>query len=297
MWIRAVLVDVHGTSTTRETTARARDPVAAVRSTGRVADVVALLAVPVVLAAVGTLPEQVRVAYAFEYADPTLLTAYTSSFVHFSTTHLVANVALYLLVAPLGYLLAVASGHRRQFLVAATTFLLAFPLVLSLLNLAVPRAGVGGGFSAINAAFAGYVVFALPRYLGWFAPEDDAVRSPWLFFFALAAIAVVAVPLTVRIAGVAVAAALSGVLFLLPRSEGGRLRALKRWVASPGGLELGLFGFGVLAAYPLMAFPASPVVDGAVVNLYAHLLGFALGYMATYVTALVESSVGLGATA
>lgn len=284
---------------TASTSRRTRDPLGRVRHCGRPTDVAGLLVVPAVLLAVGTLPAGVRASYAFDYTDPSLLTAFTAHYVHFSATHLLANVATYLLVAPLGYTLAVASGRRRQFLIAATTFLVAFPVVVSLLNLAVPRPGISAGFSAINAAFVGYVAFALPGYVGRFGPADTELRPPWLFFFALAGIALVAVPTTVRVQAVALAAALSGILFLLRADEAGadRLVALRHWVRSPGGLELGLSGVAVLAVYPFIAFPSSPVIDGAIVNLYAHLLGFALGFMATYVTALVRSANGSRAAA
>jgi hypothetical protein len=270
----------------------ASDPLGTVRRRARVRDLAALAAVPLVLVVVGALPDPTRESLLFRYGDPTLVTAFTAHYVHFTAGHLLGNVALYLLVVPLAYTLAVASGERRRFAVAATTFLLAFPVVLSALNLAVPRPGVAAGFSGINAAFVGYLAVALPGYLDRFAPDRGALRSPWLFFFGLAAIALVAVQTSVRVAAVGVAAFLSGVLFLLPAVErGDRLAALFDSLRVPGGLELGLVGFVVFAAYPLVAFRSAPVVDGRVINTYAHLLGFALGYIATYVTALVETRV------
>lgn len=285
-----LLVAVDPMQVDEEIRIQTRDPLATIRRASRTTDLAALFAVPALLLAVGALPAGVREAYAFAYDDPTLLTAFTAHYVHFSAGHLLLNVGTYLLVAPLAYALAVASGRRRRFLVAATTFLVAFPVVLSALNLAVTRPGVSAGFSGINAAFVGYVAFALPGYVGRFGPEDADIPSPWLFFFALAGIALVAVPTTVHVLGIAVAAVLSGVLFLVPEVGVHRMAALRRWVRSPGGLELGLFGFGVVAVYPFLAFPASPIAGSSVVNLYAHLLGFALGFMATYVTEMVRLS-------
>jgi hypothetical protein len=38
----------------------------------------------------------------------------------------------------------------------------------------------------------------------------------------------------------------------------------------------------VFLSYPFVAFPSNPIGDGTVVNLYTHLLGFALGFISTY---------------
>lgn len=116
----------------------------------RASDLAVLLAVPVLLLAIFTLPESTRRSLAFAYADPTAVTAFTAHYVHLDVGHLAGNVAGYALLAGVGYALAVLGDSRRFFLTALATFLLVFPFVLSALNLAVPRDAIGFGFSGIN---------------------------------------------------------------------------------------------------------------------------------------------------
>lgn len=254
----------------------------------RLADIAVLASVPVVVVLISSLPAPTRTSLLFRYDTPTLLTAFAAHYTHFTPAHLLENVASYLLVAPLAYGLALAAGKRRQFAILLPVFLLAFPVLLSLLNLAIPRPGVGGGLSAINAAFVGYIAIALAGSLDQFAPAGTTVRSPALFFFAIAAIALKAVPttaLTTTLAGVAV---LAGGLFLLhPDDPRDRLEAVRRLARTPGRFELWLAAFLAFAAYPLLAFPPGLTASGDVVNGYAHLLGFALGAMATYLAPFV----------
>jgi drug/metabolite transporter (DMT)-like permease len=91
----------------------------------------------------------------------------------------------------------------------------------------------------------------------------------------------------------AVAALLSAFLYALPLLERPRpLRSNVRAAAAMAG-HFELFAVGLVAflAFPFVAFPADPVADGAVVNLYVHVLGYALAFVATY--ASIEVGVRL----
>jgi len=59
-----------------------------------------------------------------------------------------------------------------------------------------------------------------------------------------------------------------------------RLRA--RWRTQPAAVAVA--GAVVLAVFPLAAFPTDPAAAGRVVNVYVHLLGYALGFITSYVT-------------
>ncbi|WP_255196764.1 hypothetical protein [Halorarius litoreus] len=262
---------------------------AAVRQGVRRTDALVLLTVPLVLLAVFALPASTRQGLALAYDAPTVLSAYTSHFVHLSAGHLRVNLMGYLLVVPTAYVLSVAAGRRRQFFVVFTAFVVAFPLALSALNLVFARPRLGVGFSGILLAFVGYLPVAILGMAGQqlHAPVDR-VRSQWLFFFGLALIALVSGP---RLYGTAIAAAalLAGVLFLLPVVEDwgdahhGRIR---RAVGSAGTVELLLVGALVFVGYLFVAFPTEVSADGTVVNIYSHVLGYALGYVATYLAVL-----------
>lgn len=253
-------------------------------------DVLLLAVVPVALLAGYALPPAIKWTLAFDYTEPTLLAAYASYFVHFSQSHLLGNLLGYLLVVPTAYVLSVASDQRHQFLVVFTVFLLAFPFALSGLNLAIPRSHTAVGFSAIIMAFVGYLPIGLLGVTEQrFSAPLTQRQSHWVFFFGLALVGYLGAPGVLGRA-LAAAAVLAGVLFLLPVLEEfdqPRWAGIRAMLAREGDAELLLLGGVVFVAYPFVAFPSDATVSGGLVNLYAHALGFCLGYITTYVTVLV----------
>jgi len=261
-------------------------------------DLLALLAVPVVLVAVFELPEPVRQSLAFEYTDPSVTAAFVSAYVHVDLGHLLVNVGGYLLVVPTAYLLSVASGHRRRFFLAFVTFLIAFPPVLSYLNLAAIRTASGLGFSGVLLAFVGYLAYAIAEHLQVNLRVGPAASvAAALFFLGLA----VAAPLSVRsvtvdratvalgTGGLVLATLLSALLFALSAAgEPGSLRRrLRLATARRGSFELGVLSLGLFLTFQFVAFPPRPTAGPGTVNLYTHLLGYALGFMVTYVSVQV----------
>ncbi|WP_050032778.1 hypothetical protein [Halorubrum halophilum] len=260
----------------------------------RLVDLLALAAVPGILGAVFALPESTRRSLAFAYADPTVLTAFTAHYVHLDAGHLAGNVAGYVLLAGVGYALAVLAGHRRFFVAALATFLGAFPFVLSALNLAVPRNAIGFGFSGINMALAGL----LPVLIGVYARErffpTASIRAlPAVFFPLVGWMAFLALPVSPGaldgpgLAGVATAAAglLLGLLYA--SSTGIRIRAALREaaraaVSNAGDGDLFAVGVALTVGYPVVGFPGDPTGEGSVVNLYVHLLGFCLAFIGSF---------------
>jgi hypothetical protein len=256
----------------------------AVRSVVRLRDGIALATVPAVLCAAFLLPAPRRRSLVFEYADPSPVAAVAAHFVHFDPGHLLANVVGYALVAGVAYLLAALAGCRRLFGVAATTYLLGFPPVLSVLNLAVPRDAVGYGFSGINMAFVGVLPVLLAVYANRRLDPRVRVRhAPGLFVAVLGGVALSLPPTrgSVAVLGIAAAATLLYAWAVLSS-----LRATDR--AAVGGsvtgwLDLFVLGVGTVLGYALVGFSAAPVVRGAVVNRYVHLLGFCLAFLVPYV--------------
>jgi hypothetical protein len=178
--------------------------------------VIAIASVPVVLLGMPILPTDTERSSMFDFQNPGLGAAFASHFVHFTAAHLASNVLGNLAVTPLAYLLAVQSGRRRGFRVAYVTFVVAFSLALSALNLVVTRPGVTGGSSGIVMAFLGFVAFVLPEAVSRTVRTDveAGLRSPWLFFLGLGLVAHLAGP--GWLTGVAAAAVLAGLLLFLP---------------------------------------------------------------------------------
>lgn len=264
------------------------------RSRTTVADVAVLAAVPLVLAGVFRLPRHVRSSFVFEYTDPSLLTAFTSAFVHFDRIHLLVNVGTYTVVVAVVFALAVTSGHRRQFYVVFANFVLVFPAVLSALNLSVVRSAVGFGFSGVVMAFAGYLPVALAEYADThFDIGPRTAVAPVLAFLSLALIAVLSVQSVVAenttvllgVSGLVVATLLSAVLYATSVSErhANVTATLADTADRTGYFELAVVALVLVFGLPFVAFPATPQRLNSSVNLYVHLLGYTLGFLVTYV--------------
>lgn len=260
----------------------------------RLRDLAVIGAVPLVLVAVFALPWPVRRSFVFAYTDPSVLTAYTAPFVHLDVSHLLVNVVGFAVVVPTAYALAVLSDTRRRFWIAFVTFVVVFPPVLSYLNLAIVRPTVGFGFSGVLLAFVGYFPVALADYAAEnFDVGPREAVSPTLFFLGLALIAILSVRSVVPanrtvLLGTAllvVATLLSASLYLLTNVDQDRSAVDFRGVVGLSGyFELFLVAGALFVGMQFVAFPGDPIVGNGVVNLYVHLLGYALGFIATYVT-------------
>jgi hypothetical protein len=253
-------------------------------------DAVAIVLVPLFLAAMYTLAPETKTSLALAYEEPTLLTAYASHFVHFELDHLLVNVVGYLLVVPTAYVLSLAADRRVQFLVVFTAFVIAFPLALSALNLIFVRPRLGIGFSGILMAFVGYLPVAILGVAGRrLHIPVNRLRSQWLFFLGLAVIAFVSGPALYSWA-IAGAAGLAGILFLLPIAEDWEKtnhHRLRRALGQAGHVEVLLIGLLVFVGYLFVAFPEAGTGGETIVNVYSHLLGYSLGYVTTYLTVLL----------
>lgn len=261
-----------------------------VDSRGSVLDVLLLSVVPVVLLAVYALPPRTRRSLVLDYADPTLVGAYANHFVHLTAVHLAVNLLGYVVVVATGYLLAVAAGRRRQFLVIWAVVLLVFPFAISGFNLLFPRSSIGFGFSGLVMAYLGYLPIAFTGFLG--ARFDLPVggdHSHWLFFETLGLIAVLVLPGVWGLAVGAFAIA-AGVLFLVTTVREIRrvtVEGARQGLLEAGTAELLVLVVILLVSFPFVAFPESTPVEAGRVNVFSHAVGFCLGYLVPYVTLLV----------
>ena len=283
------------------------------RTPSTAADLLLVSVVPAVLLAAATLPLSVRRTLVFEYAEPTLWTALASSFVHVGPGHLAVNLVGYALVVPVAYLLSAVNDERWRFRVAFVSLVVACPVVLSYLNLSLVRAGGSAGFSGVLLALYGYLPLALATHAERrFGIGQRRTTAPLLFFVGLTLITLltlgavltygVTVPyrgrtvavghvVTATLVGLLAALALVLALYGLSAADDGTAwRANLRGAASETGhFELGVVAAGLFLTLPLATFPVDPVVSGRVLNLYVHLLGYALGFIASYVLVVLES--------
>lgn len=255
-------------------------------SRSSVLDAALLLAVPAALVGVYSLSAGVRESYVLDYTAPTLVTMFTSHFVHQTRAHLAANLLGYAFIVPVTYLLCVFSDRRQLFRVVFLSLLVSLPFALSALNMLFIRPRVGYGFSGVVMGYFGFLPLALFGYLERQVAFDvERSHSPVMFFLGIATISVAVASVTAVSAVIAGASLVIcglyarrtfGIRNLLDRLSSGVVET------SPGYAELGAIGILVFFSYPFVAFPSDPIGNDTIVNLYTHLLGFALGFISTY---------------
>jgi len=251
----------------------------------RVVDLLAIASVPAVLLGVFALPQSTRLALALRYVEPSIQTAYTMHFVHLQVEHLLTNVVAYLLAVPLVYLLAVLAGRRRWFYAGFVTYLAVFPFVLSGLNVILPRARIGFGFSGLNMAFLGLLPVVLTAYAGDAFGGVDLDDAPLLFFAGAALVGILTASYASAGPLVAVGAVAAGAPYLHRMVARRRLRrALRDANPAVGYAELSIGAILVFVALLVAAFPAHPVGEGSVRNVYLHVLGYAMGFIVSFAT-------------
>jgi len=263
-----------------------------VSRTQQLVDLLALLIVPAALVGAFALPASRQSALVLEYAAPTWLTIYTAHFIHYDLIHLVTNLLSYVLLVGVGYGLAVVAGRRRFFLTTVFAILLAFPPVLSLLNLAMPRAGVFMGFSGVNMALLGLLPILLvecSRSQFWADLQPQDVGS--LFLFSLSLIALLALPLSAVSVGIAGAAALGSIWYSLEVSSRNVQwrRGVDRLFSNAAAGDLLIVGSITFIGFVLLGFPSTIVDGNTIVNIYLHFLGYGLGFLGPYL--LLEGGV------
>lgn len=254
-------------------------------------DLLALSTVPVVLLAVFSLSLETRRSLAFDYASPTLATAFTSHFVHLDTAHLVGNLVGYVVLASLVYLLALSTGNRQRVYLCVGTFLLAFPFPLSYLNLAFPLPGRYVGFSGVLMAIFGYALVEFARYLGEFFTEQfDVEQAPAFFFGATAFVAVPHAEMArgFLVLGVSLVAAVAYSLAFLTTVRPS-LAAIGTALDRQGYFELALVAGLFTVVFVRISFPANPIIEAGIVNIYSHLVGLCMGFLTAYVWVLVTT--------
>lgn len=258
-------------------------------------DIILVIAIPMILAAVSQLSMATRRSLAFNPDAPTIVSAFTAHFVHFDAAHLYGNLLLYLLIIPMIYLLFTMSDCRRDFRLVVFPILLGFPFLLSGLNLLLPRSGVIiVGFSGLGMAFVGVLPVALFRFLEEQVPRkiglNDAIG---LFFLGAGLIAFRMAPSGVGLA-IGMAAGLIALLFTwrLLRTLGPIKHVeLGRALGRSGYVELSVTSPVLFLVAIVMAFPADPYRFGGFIDLWTHLLGYALGFTMAFVTVGITGMV------
>lgn len=256
-------------------------------------DLLLLSSVPVILTSVFLLPDGLQQGLALNREAPGLMTLFTAHYVHSGAPHFVKNLVVYVVTVVPAYFLCLSGGERRRFRVYFLFFVLALPFVLSPLDLLIFEAigldqGLSGGFSGIDAAFLGFLPITLFAFLrsrvnGDFEVSDSIV----LFLIGLLMIPVSywrGIASIVPIVGVTLIVAFFLRNILIKVGFEALRASMKELRGKLGYLVLVYLGLTLPTVGASGLFPSALVNGGNFVNIFAHYLGFVLGFLVPYTT-------------
>lgn len=252
---------------------------------GRRRDIAGFVAVPVLLAVIFLAFGPNVPALTFDPTRPTVLSAFLAHFAHASISHLMGNLAVYLVAVGVGYPLALLCGCRRLYLFLVSSILLLLPFVLSTVSLVfLPTTSVIG-FSGLALGLIGTIPPVLFRFLrSRVHPAFSVGDAIGLFLVGTAAMTWQAAgslpagrPLSVAIVGV-------GLVSLTPvgRRIGNRPNGLE--VLSTDLLLLVVTAVLLVLLAVAMTVPSGATLAATRTTMLLHLLGYSGGFGVTMVT-------------
>lgn len=240
------------------------------------------IALPALLAAIETLPQTVQDSLTLHIESPTLWGAYLSNFVHGGTSHLVANIANYVLLMAVLLSLAIYADWKRELYLTTIFFLTVLPLIVSAYSVwTLQGSGVVRtyGFSGIDAAFLGLLPVATFAFLRREVSSNIRLHhSLVLVAVEMALILFGWGGLSISVIGLSVLAILgTGLLYWDTRGEWGTL------TDTP---EYQTLLFIAIAFFLILPFQNLVNVETGT-NVYGHLIGFVVGFLFPSVLSLV----------
>lgn len=248
-------------------------------------DVAAFVAVPVLLVGLYVTAGVNAPAYAFDPAQPTVLTAFLAHFAHASIPHLVANLVAYLGAVGVGYPLALFCGCRRLYMLLVLVVLLLLPVVLSAVSLLFLPSTPVAGFSGLALGLIGTIPPVLFRFLRSRVHQVFSVADALGLF--LVGVAVMTWQTAASIpAGRPLAVAILGVGVVSLAPVGRRLNDRADGLEALAGdhLYLVLAAVSMVVLVTAMTVPSGATVDASRTTTILHLLGYCSGFTGALVT-------------
>lgn len=245
--------------------------------------------VPALLVGIHLLvPEGLRTALVLQHGDPDPVEFLTAAYVHSNVPHLRNNVTGYVAAIVMAYLLCLEAGRRRWFVATLGVVLVVIPIFVNLVSYvtfagAFPAAPSTRGFSAVVAAAVGFVYVSLLVLLRTAYSKETATFAGAVIFLVLLVtfyLIHVSVVDPLLLAGASASALLC--LAALAVSVRGRLpRDRTGWVRLGAESVPVVLVTALLVAFVVGLFPQRVVVDGMIINVYAHWLGLVGGVAAS----------------
>ena len=213
-------------------------------------------------------------------AKSTIVTMYTTNFVHYTLGHLIGNLVGYLIFSLLS--LIIYHRYRRIFEVSFITILLIVPVASSLFSeMVLPppaKTKLLYGFSAVSSAVIGLFGFGIVLYMS--SGDRRDVMYSYLFLALMSAGAVALTYGAVHIVVAFIPLALSLLALTARRHRDNPERSKKYFKALPL-LAFYLLGMGSI-------FPEQLVLSHSFVNIVGHWTGLALGVIIPYFVWMID---------
>lgn len=129
-----------------------------------------ILSIPLFLTCIFTfIPASIRELFKFQYHDPSIFTAWTTSLLHYDLLHLTGNIAWYIVLVGMVYGIHYGVNRHRQFWTIFASVIIITPFVTQFIDYTVfhihldvmaPDAA-SVGFSNVVSAFAGALVVSI----------------------------------------------------------------------------------------------------------------------------------------
>jgi len=223
-------------------------------------------------------PSGQRAQFVFNHETLAPWTLWTNAFVHAGWSHLLQNVAGFLLAAGAAYILCRLLSARKWFWVTTAAFLIVLPTLVSLSSyfvvgwIAPDASPMERGFSGVAA---GYVSFLFVTFLVWFVKRTSGQVAQYvgqavilLLVFELSVIYIGLDVFVVGLVAVGIGLSVWGLGYELAAIQW-RPQALGTAVAV--GVPL------MLAWFVLILFPAEWTSGGQTTNIFAHGAGLLWG--------------------
>jgi hypothetical protein len=241
-----------------------------------------LLFIPALLALLFHYSSLLKEILALYPQSPTILSMLASSYLHTTLPHLMSNLGFFFLIMPFVFVFDYLS-NKKMLLVNVLLFFVLLPVVSSFLNIVVFREiGVtipSYGFSAIVAGIFGYLAFSMLHYVRDYHGvrfDKGIFQMMWLILYINLAFISLVYGIYLLVVIIVFFLMLSlintyrdyGKVFLKMRDT----TFFHRIVLFAG------FLFSLIAGVQGL-FPGTIVVDGTVVNIYAHYVGYIFGFV------------------
>ena len=243
-------------------------------------DLLLMAVVPVVLTGVFLLPKSVQQGLILDFQNVSVFNLFSYGFVHRGPGHYAGNLVSYVTLALPAYLLCVLGQEKRFFRYTWLSFVLLFPPVIALIELASPVSpSTTAGFSGVASAFLGFLAISLVLFLcNRVSKEIQTAHAVVLYLVAAGIVSLTYSGVSGLTIGTFAATMLLVAFYVYRIGVEEVKRVFSDISVMQGHLELVLFAFLFFLASPTMIFPANISRAGGTVDIFAHYLGLTLGF-------------------